>query len=38
MATVIAQWLGEMGGTKGVNDLPFSAFEAWSGRTIHRDS
>lgn len=33
-STVIPQWLGEMDGTKGVNDLPFSAFEACSGRTI----
>lgn len=35
---VIPQWLGEIDGTKGVNNLPFSAFEACSGRTIHRDS
>lgn len=34
---IIPQWLGEVGGTKGGNSLPFSASKASLGRTVHRD-
>lgn len=38
MSSVIPQWLGEVDGPKGMNNPPFSALGACSGRTIHRDS
>lgn len=38
MSTLIPQQLGEMDGTKGVSNLPFSVFEVCSGRTVCRDS